>query len=1108
MNFYRYLIALFPLLWTVSCQSDKKESNESTKTEKQEIATVFSKLPAARTKVTFNNEITENLETNENLFNYDFFYNGAGVGVADLNNDGLQDLFFCGNQKPNALYLNQGNLTFKDISVTAGINKGKTWTNGVSFVDINQDGHIDIYLSQGGPNGRDSRKNLLYINTGDNSYTEEAENYGLADTGISTQSAFFDFDKDGDLDCIVMNESELYGYDPIRLNQLFEANQNQVQHYSSSHLYRNDNGKFTDITQEAGLSRPIFGLGLGISDFNDDGFLDFYISSDYYLPDALFINNGNGTFTDKIKEYTQQISYYGMGLDIADLNNDGLQDIFVLDMAAQDHVRSKTLMASMNTKRFDYLTKEAGYHHQYMYNSVQLNQGNNKYTNIAQLTKMANTDWSWSVLMADFDNDSDRDVHITNGYRRYALDNDLQRQVFEAKRKYQGKVPLAVKKQLYNSMPSEKLRNILYENQGNLKFNDQALDWGLTDFTFSNGAAIADLDNDGDLDLIVNNMDEEASIYENNSPFKNNNYLRIEAKGNLSESYPKVEIIHGNQQQIVEHRRIRGYRSAQEDIIHFGLGESEKIDTVRISWPSGKYQELYDIEANQKIRVSENGNTTVTLLSKETNYAFTEIPTTSLGLDYRHIENEFDDFAKEILLPYKQSTLGPCISQSDINHDGFTDLFIGGAAEQPATLFLGHANGFKKQKSPAFEQDRQHEDVGATFFDFEGDGDLDLFVVSGGNEYVEHSSFYTDRLYLNDGKGKFTRKHLPTLSSFPKSGKVVKTLDFDQDGDQDLIVGNRIRAQQYPLPAPSILYENTGSDLIDVTEKIAPGLLDFGIVNDIAVTDYNKDGISDFIAVGEWTDVGVFVNQNGTFKNYAKDKPIAPRGWWFSVTPIDINADGHQDYLLGNVGLNLKFKATEEKPFKIYSNDFDDNGTLDIVLSKKYNQQFVPVRGRECSSQQMPFIKQKFPTYNAFANATLQEVYGQKLDSAYSNQATQFKTLVLINNGDNTFEEKPLPIGGQTFPALSVTPLDFDQDGSLEYALAGNIYNTEVETPRLDGLSLTLLDFDHKNGTLIVKTPKNTGLHGVGNIKQIAWLKHFNSLLVLKNNEEAQIFQY
>jgi hypothetical protein len=363
-------------------------------------------------------------------------------------------------------------------------------------------------------------------------------------------------------------------------------------------------------------------------------------------------------------------------------------------------------------------------------------------------------------------------------------------------------------------------------------------------------------------------------------------------------------------------------------------------------------------------------------------------------------------------------------------------------------------------------------------------------------------------LYLNDGKGNFSRKPLPTLSSFPKSGKVVKTLDFDHDGDQDLIVGNRIRAQQYPLPAPSILYENTGSDLIDVTEKIAPGLLDFGIVNDIAVTDYNKDGISDFIAVGEWTDVGVFVNQKGSFKNITKDKPIAPKGWWFSVTPMDINNDGHQDYLLGNVGLNLKFKASEEKPFKIYSNDFDDNGTLDIVLSKKYNQQFVPVRGRECSSQQMPFIKQKFPTYNAFANATLQEVYGQKLDSAYSNQASQFKTIILLNKGDNTFEEKPLPIEAQTFPVLSVTPLDHDKDGTLEYALAGNIYNTEVETPRLDGLSLTLLDYDHKNGTLILKTPQITGLHSVGNIKQTAWLRRFNSLLVLKNNEEAQVFQY
>ncbi|MEM1259542.1 MAG: CRTAC1 family protein, partial [Bacteroidota bacterium] len=638
---------------------------------------IFEKLASSVSNVVFENTIKENVGTLENLFNYDYFYNGAGVGLEDFNNDGLLDIFFCGNQVPNKLFLNKGNLSFEDVSKTAQINVGKIWANGVTFVDINGDGWIDIYVSQGGPNKRLQRKNLLFLNNQDNTFTENAEKYGLADMGISTQSVFFDFDKDGDLDCLVMNENEYYGVDPINLQKLVAQNE-VAQYFNSSHLYENENGKFKNITKKVGIERPIFGLGLSVSDINEDGWPDLYIASDYYIPDALFINNKNGTFTDQIKDYTNHISYFGMGMDIADINNDNLQDIFVLDMASNDHVRSKTLMASMNTGRFDYLVNTAKYHHQYMFNSLQLNSGTNTFSNIAQSTKMASTDWSWSVLMSDFDLDTDKDIYITNGYRRYALDNDLQRKVFEAKVKYNNNVPLEIKKRLYEEMPSEKLPNILYQNNGDLNFKQNAGEWGLADYSFSNGVAAGDLDNDGDLDLVVNNMDENCFLYRNNSvETKKGNFLKIVPEGKQSESFPKISIHYGKKVQLIEVRRVRGYRSSHEHAAHFGLGKLTKIDSLRVEWPSGMVEVKYNIPANSTLFVKEANALSPPRLNLKDSFApFSNKSPIDLGVNYKHQENVYDDFEREVLLPYKQSTLGPFISKGDLNGDGLDDFFI------------------------------------------------------------------------------------------------------------------------------------------------------------------------------------------------------------------------------------------------------------------------------------------------------------------------------------------------------------------------------------------------------------------------------------------------
>jgi len=785
---FKNLLAISSIaLLLMNCEESAKQNQTGNKITPNQQK-IFRKIASDSSNLFFQNNLQENIATIENLFNYDYFYNGAGVGVEDINNDGLLDIFFCG-------------FVFEDISEKARINEGKNWSNGITFVDINNDGWMDIYISQGGPKTRDERKNLLFINQKNETFKESADDFGLSDMGISTQSAFFDYDKDGDLDCIVMNENELYGIDPINLYKLVDSSE-ENQYFNSSHFYRNDNGKFVDQTKPSGIQRPIFGLGLSVSDINDDGWLDFYVASDYYIPDALFINNQDGTFSDQIKEFTNHISFYGMGMDIADINNDGLQDIFVLDMAANDHVRSKTLMASMNTKRFDYLVNKAGFHHQYMYNSLQLNTGLNKFSNISQATKMANTDWSWSVLMNDFDHDQDKDVYITNGYRRYALDNDLQKKVFAAKMKYKNNVPLEVKKRLYGEIPSEKLPNILFENKGLTNFEEKASKWGLNQFSFSNGSATGDLDNDGDLDLVVNNLDENCFLYKNMTmEVDGGNYLKVNTIGKLSESYAKVRISYNNNQQLIENRRVRGYRSSQQNIAHFGLDDVKLIDTVTVTWPNGAVENRYKVPTNSTLTFNEKDAITPIRKNQRGRLLFSNENSSTSGIDFVHNENPYDDFDTEILLPYKQSNLGPFLSKGDLNGDQLTDFYVGGASGQSGAVYIQNTRGkFKMQKQPALFEDKNYEDMESLILDWDNDGDQDLYVVSGGNEFPQHSSLYADRLYINDGKGNLERFKSEALNKFPKSGKTVTSLDFDNDGDQDIIVGNRTIPQKYPSP--------------------------------------------------------------------------------------------------------------------------------------------------------------------------------------------------------------------------------------------------------------------------------------------------------------------
>ena len=1106
-----FTICMSILILLGCTKPDKNKYGNISNTSDEQVTSTnfnFQKINTTHSNLNFKNVLKHNLKTKSNLFDYDFFYNGAGVGIADINNDGLKDIFYCGNQVPNKLFLNKGNLIFEDISETANINQNKKWSNGVSFADVNNDGWIDIYVTQGGPNRKDERQNLLYINQKNNTFKERATAYGLADAGISTQATFFDFDKDGDLDCIVANENDYYGLDPINFYRILE-NKKRL-HDSSSHLYENNNGVFVDITEKAGLLKPTFGLGLCVSDINDDGWLDIYIANDYYVPDALYINTKNGKFTDEIKKATKQVSFYGMGVDIEDINDDNLKDIFVLDMASADHIRAKTLMASMNVEKNNLLVNKLKLHDQYMYNSLQLNLGNNKFHNISQTSGLSKTDWSWAGLIFDTDNDGNNDIYVTNGYRKYASDNDVRIQIAQIKRQYKGNVPLQIKENIYNKLPSEKLTNLLYTNKGNLNFKNNTYNSGISEASFSNGAAYSDLDNDGDLDIVVNNIDDNAFLFKNmSSENKTGNFLKVDTKGKLSEDFAKITIIYKGKKKTKEAKRVRGYLSSVDKTVHFGLGKIKMIDTVSVLWSSGKITEQYNVSANSSILIKEsNSKKNSKFADKKKATLFEENNNT---LSFLHKENDFNDFEKEILLPYKQSTLGPFIIKGDVNNDQKDDLFFGGAKDQPSAIYIQKGKGFVKTNNPVFKLDAGFEDMEALFIDIDNDNDQDLYVVSGGSEFSERSESLKDRIYINDGKGNFTKKKTEEIKDYTISGKTVSKIDFDNDGDFDIIVGNRIKPQKYPFHEPSLIYENVNGMFKNVTRTVAPAFENLGIVNKVITTDFNNDGWQDFIAVGEWTHVGIFLNTKGTFKDVsAKSDLHNEKGWWHSITETDVNNDGLKDYVLGNIGLNIKFKASKEKPLRIYADDFDNNGSHDVVLSYQYEGRYVPLRGKECSTQQMPFISKKIKTFYEFANADLEDIYGDKISTSYQREANQFKSILLLNEGSNHFKKIELPNMAQTMPILDGDTFDINKDGFEDLIVVGNLYNTEVETPRLDN-PYALILVSNKKDNYTVLSPEISGLYLSGNAKSVQLIlqKKINKLLAIigNNNGKTQVFE-
>lgn len=1099
------IIALIGLITFSSCESESNKSKIAETKKLNKSLKMFELLNSDSTGVKFANTISPDQE----LVFYDFQYqfNGGGVAIADFDNDGLQDIFFTGNEVDNKLYKNLGGLKFEDVTAKSGTAQSGLWCNGVAIADVNRDGLMDIYISQGGWLPTTKRKNSLFINNGNFTFTESAQNFGIADTGYTTQSAFFDMDLDGDLDLYVMNHDNVWSS-----NSELSKEKYTVRQVTEDRIYRNDNGKFIDITLESGLDKEVaggYGLGISVGDINNDNYPDIYISNDYDSPDRLYVNQKDGTFKNETKERTTHIALYSMGNDIADINNDGHLDIIALDMSAEDHVRIKTQMGAMAPEKFYELVR-FGFPHQYMYNTMQLNNGNGTFSDIAQLAGISSTDWSWAPISADFDNDGHKDIFVSNGYRLDDRDNDYNNSTNQL---YGSRKSLTKEERriVFDGTPSTPLANYMYKNNGDLTFSKKTYEWNLGEKTFSMGSAFADLDNDGDLDLILNNIEAEAFIYKNNARDKNgNNYLRIAVdEKSINGEQTKVVLTTSKGQQTQVLNPVRGYISSVERTLHFGIGTLDKVDKVEIYWNNGKYTVLNNPEIN-KTHVISNAKSTVAPSEKASNTLFAEAEDIK-GLDFTHVENDYDDFENEILLPHRNSQHGPEIEVADVNGDKLDDVFICGALGQESALYIQQKNGsFAKKKTPAFISEKVKEDVGAHFFDYDSDGDVDLYVASGGNEFPENNLAYTDRLYENDGKGNFT-KTTGVIPEIRVSGKEVSSADFDGDGDLDLFVGGRLTPIKYPFAPRSYLLKNENGKFIDVTKETAPSLEAPGLVTDSKWLDIDNDKDLDLVVVGEWMPILVLENKDGNLQKMETAKNLEENtGWWYSIESADFDNDGDQDFIVGNLGLNYKYKASSDEPFQVWCHDFDNSGTLDIVLGYYDHGACFPVRGRTCSSQQMPFIKQKFPTFNEFAAATIEDIYGEQLSKAHNLKARNFATSYIENVGNGQFKISSLPNQFQFSCVQSMVIDDFDNDGNLDILGGGNLYTAEVETPRNDA-SIGFLGKGNGNGTFSFMPYTESGVYMRGDVKDIAAINTTDEktfFLVGLNDEKIKSIQY
>lgn len=1092
-NTWYHIIAVFIFIIGVSCQKPTRNLYPETLEGGLEL------MPSNITGVNFNNTIKESAKNHHYL--YSQIYLGSGVAIGDINNDGLPDIFFGGNQVADRLYLNKGNFQFEDITKKSKAAKNSGWTWGVTMADVNADGYLDIYVSRNGNSLKlEDRRNQLYINNQDLTFTESALQYGLADVGFSTQAVFFDMDNDGDLDMYQVNQ-------PAD-KKLLLIHKISLENFNSfkDRIYRNDNGKFIDVSDESGISRNLaYGLSVSATDFNNDGWVDLYIANDYDEPDFMYYNNGDGTFKNVINEKLKHITQLSMGTDAADINNDGLIDLMTTDMTPEDHFRSKTNMASMSSEAFETLVK-TGAHYQYMRNTLQINTGMGTFSDIGNLAGVSRTDWSWASLIVDMDNDGWKDIIVSNGIKK-DVDNNDYKAVLNALDINATTTDKFF--QLSKEAPSQPIANYAFKNMGNLKFEKVSNTWKFDTPSFSSGMAYGDLDNDGDLDLVINNMESEAFIYKNKS---NGNFLKINLEGSDKNKFGlgAKGIIHYNgKMQLAENFVTRGYFSSVEPGLFFGLGKQTQVEKVEVIWPDGKINMFENIKANTTITATYKKAKPNNKLPEKQNPLLSKINPKDLGVNFKHEENNHNEYQEEILLPHNISQNGPFAAIGDINADGLDDLFVGGASNQSGILYIQNKNGqFTKNDTQPWEQDKESEDLGALFFDVDKDGDLDLYVTSGGSEFKQGDSRLKDRLYINNGKGVFT-KNDKALPNIYESTQCVKKSDIDNDGDLDLFVGTRLISGKYGFPATSYFLINENGNFKKAPTEIAPSLFNLGMVTDAVFTDVDNDNDQDLIIVGEWMEIKVLTNTNGAFEDRSSKFGLNnTRGIWWSITATDLDNDGDDDYILGNLGENNKFKASTDHPFKVYANDFDDNGTNDIVLAKYYKNDYVPVRGRECTSQQMPFVLDKFKDYKSFASSKLVDILpDNKLNEAVTYEISSFESIILIND-NGTLKKQSLPIQAQFSPIKSSMALDINADGFTDILTVGNHFGVEVETARYDAGYGTVLLGDGKNNFQFM-TPLQSGFYIPNDSRDMHYIKQKNNqtIIVTNNNNKLDFFK-